>query len=420
MHRPEPSPASFTRYLRRLALSLTSAIILVLLLVISIDPYGLYGMPRIAGFNALKPYPQQHQNEIKLTRAHQARAELIIAGNSRAEIGFDPLNAARLKPDGQRERAMSLAVPGQGIGGTRAQLEYLERQQALPRRLILGLEFLDFLQASPAQPHTSPASLPAAPTTSRHPVERLAWRLDTLFSLSALRDALRTPFIQQAADPAILTAEGHNPLLDYRPLARQEGYARLFRQRAEENARHYARLAPGHSNAAAWADYSAILELAARHSIELELVIYPYHAQILAMFESAGLWPAFDTWKERATAEISSLRSSYPDAHITLYDFSGYGPSACEHIPPLGDLKTETRWYWEAGHFKNALGDLVLQRLHSVDTLTNHPDTFGMRLDEQTQALVNNRQRIATERKACQQDHPQLFTEAGQLMAHTR
>jgi len=223
---PTPSPSSFAGYLRRLALSLAGAIALVLLLVISIDPYGLYGMPRIAGFNALKPYPQQHQNEIKLTRARQARAELIIAGNSRAEIGFDPLHAARLKPDGQKERAMSLAVPGQGIGGTRAQLEYLERQQALPQRLILGLEFLDFLQTSPAQPQSPTASLPAAATNSRHPVERLAWRLDTLFSLSALRDAIRTPLLQHAANPETLTTEGFNPLLDYRPVARREGYAR--------------------------------------------------------------------------------------------------------------------------------------------------------------------------------------------------
>jgi hypothetical protein len=34
-----------------------------------------------------------------------------------------------------------------------------------------------------------------------------------------------------------------------------------------------------------------------------------------------------------------------------------------ESVPAKGDRRTEMRWYWEAGHFKSALGDRVLARM---------------------------------------------------------
>lgn len=415
---PEPADRDHARYLRRLAALLGTAIATALTLVVLTDPYALHGMPVIEGFNAIKPYPQRHQNEIKLTRAEHRRAEVIIAGNSRAEIGFDPLGAARPGPDGKPERSASLALPGHGIGTTRAQLEYLERQSHLPRRIVLGLEFLDFIHAG--KPRRAGAATAAAP--DEHPAERLFWRFDSLFSLASLRDAMRTPLLQRAADPETLTTEGFNPLLDYRPLARREGYARLFRQRAQENAQNYVRLAPGVADEAAWADFEALLDLAGRNGTEVAIVIYPYHAQILSMFESAGLWPAFEAWKKRAVRSIEHLRSRHPKTLIALYDFSGYGMYACEHIPPPGDTQSETRWYWEAGHFKKALGDKILQRLNTEAPafIPSDNNGFGMRIDSGSAAIDINRQRIATERELCLHDYPELFFQSERLIANAR
>ncbi len=424
---PDPAdPAEFTgsnhaRYLRRLAALLGTAIVAALALVVLADPYALHGLPVIKGFNAIKPYPQRHQNEIKLTRAERGAAEVIIAGNSRAEIGFDPLVAAGSLPDAKPGSAYSLALPGSGIATARGQFEYLERRAHMPRRIILGLEFLDFIHAG--TPRRTAATTSAAPR--EHPAERLFWRFDSLFSLASLRDAARTPLLQRAADPETLTAEGFNPLFEYRPLARQEGYARLFRQRAQENAQVYTRLAPGVADEEAWADLEALLELAARNDTEIAIVIYPYHAQILAMFESAGLWPAFDAWKTRAALTVDRAGAHRPQARIALHDFSGFGPQACERIPLPGDLKSETRWYWEGGHFKKSLGDLVLQRL--AGDMTQHPPTddahalaFGMRLDGNAATLAANRARIAEERLRCHNEYPELFGDAVRHIATAR
>ena len=48
-----------------------------------------------------------------------------------------------------------------------------------------------------------------------------------------------------------------------------------------------------------------------------------------------------------------------------MWDFSGYTTYQCEAVPAKGDKKKATRWYWEAGHFKRELGDLILDRIFS-------------------------------------------------------
>jgi hypothetical protein len=45
---------------------------------------------------------------------------------------------------------------------------------------------------------------------------------------------------------------------------------------------------------------------------------------------------------------------------VELWDFTGFSPYTGESVPPRGDTGTELRWYWEAGHFKKSLGDLLL------------------------------------------------------------
>lgn len=79
---------------------------------------------------------------------------------------------------------------------------------------------------------------------------------------------------------------------------------------------------------------------------------------MLAMFEAAGLWPLFDEWKAQLVLAIGDIRVRFPDARISLTDFSGYGTYNCERIPAANERDAATRWYWEAGHFKKALGDL--------------------------------------------------------------
>lgn len=401
-----------TRYLRRCAAVLALAVAGTVALVVACDPYGLYRVVEKDGFNTVKPRPARHQNEIKLSQALRLRADTVILGNSRAEIGFDPL-APALRA--RRATSYNLAIPGTGIATARGQLSYLRDVGQLPRRIVVGIEFLDFIDS--VDRRQAPATAPAV--AAGHPVERYFWRIDSLFSLASLRDALRTPLLQREAEPESMGPHGFNPLLEYRSIARREGYERLFRQRAQENARVFASKASGAPSAADFAELDALLDIAARGDSELMLVVYPYHAQVLALFEAAGLWPAFEDWKLRIARAAAAARQRHPAARIAIFDFSGYGDYQCEAIPGAGQPRQETLWYWEGGHFKKALGDLVLARiLPPADGAPATDEGFGTRLDEAS--VERNRRRIADERTTCAAAHPELFAQAATFVATAR
>ena len=341
------------------------------------------------GFNVIKPNFSRYQNEIKLSRAIILKPNVLIMGNSRAEVGFDP-DAPALSRMGAL--TYNLAIPGTGIAVPRGQLEHLHRVGHKPKLIILGLDFLDFID-EPEE--TSTLKTPENLQPKQHPVEQLFWRFDILFSLTSLRDVLNTLIIQHKKEPSIITPHGFNPLNEYRALALNEGYYPIFRQRAEENAKIYLKKARGSLNTDL--DHpSAILEMAAQSDIDVRLIIYPYHAQILVLFETTGLWHFFEDWKLQVTSKISALKKRYPEANIELFDFSGYSFYNCEHIPNKEDRKTETRWYWEGGHFKKELGDIVLEQILSEPNKGLHEVSgtkFGMKLEQQN--VFANRQRIA-------------------------
>jgi hypothetical protein len=371
-------------------------------LVALVDPYRLVGLVDRPGFNHHKPQPERYQKQIKLAGARAARADLLIVGNSRAEIGLDPdyppLAAGSLRP-------YNLALAGTRIQVAREQLEQLHRTGQHPRHLIVGAEFLDAL-ADPATP------LPPAPPTV-HPgaAAELAWRFDALFSLDALGDALKTVRQQKAENAPTMTARGFNPLREYRQLARDEGYYALFQQRAADYGKRFAKLPPSLAGTSGSpseiAQLRAVVEHGAADGARVDVVIYPFHAQIMVLLESAGMAPVFDAWRTALAREVDAARAAHPGVRITLWDFSGYAPYQCEPIPAKGDRKSETRWYWEAGHFKAALGELMLARMLDQPAAG---EPFGLPLTPANLEL--NRERLVRERAACLAAAPDLFRPA--------
>lgn len=393
----------FKSYLAILALVLAGGALLVGAFVVIVDPYGLYGVVRRDHFNAVKPGLSRYQNQIKQEHALRRQPQFIILGNSRAEIGFDP-RASALAASGP---GYNLAIPGTGLATSASQFAQLRQDGVRPRMVIVGLEFIDFLN-----PAVAPSARPLAAAASPAP-GRAFWRFDALFSLASIWDALHTLRIQHDGEAATLSADGFNPLLEYGAHARKDGYHKMFAQRAQESAANLRRKS---TRGLATEDFQALrlflLAMAATQA-DIKLVIYPYHAQMLAMFEAAGLWPLFEEWKAQLILAIGAVKARYPDARISLTDFSGYGAYNCERIPAANERDAATRWYWEAGHFKKALGDIVLQRLMAPQEAAPAGGQFGVLLDGAS--LESNRARIARERGACAAVQPALF--ATQLLA---
>ncbi|SOD40059.1 hypothetical protein [Nitrosovibrio sp. Nv4] len=410
-------PLEPSRFMRWFTISILTGVALVVALVVIVDPYNQYRVVVRPGFNLIKPRLTRYQSEIKLTQAAEMRADALILGHSRAEVGFDPEAPVFVR---QGLSAYNLAIPGTGIGTARAQVEYLDQIGIKPKVVVLGVEFLDFMEAP--QKTASAISHPR-PINDRHPITHWFWHFDSLFSLASVKDAIRTLFVQNDNEAEIMTSRGFNPLNEYGPIVRREGYYPLFRQRAQENTETYLRKAKGSLSSADFDHLRAILDIAAESGSDVKLIIYPYHAQILALFEETRLWSSFWKWKDLLVREVSAAKQRHPGARIALFDFSGYGSYNCEKIPAKGDRVTNTRWYWEAGHFKKELGDIVLESVfsQSADTLQmvnaeqDKPDIFGYPLNESNEAL--NLRRIYHERSDCMKSYPTLFVETTELVA---
>lgn len=392
--------ARHRRYLRWLLGTMLAAVAGIALVVLAVDPYGLYGLVDAPGFNRDKPPLTRHQNEIKLARALRQKPDIVIVGNSRVEAGLDPDGPAL-----RGRNAVNLGLAGTGTPTAVSQLRYLALHGVRPRRVIAGVDFVDALT-------TQPVAQVAAPQPLKVSLPGQGWRVDALLSAASLKDALRTVALQHDRDAAIATVRGFNPLRQYAGTARVEGYAAIFRQRALENARKLAaRRHGGLDVPGVQAEMRALLDAAAANpAVEVELLIYPYHAQLLATFEAAGLWPRFEAWKDVLTAEVAAARARHPQATIRLVDFSGYGPWQCEPIPAKGS-RAVTQWYWEAGHFKAALGEKMLARLVGADDGSG----FGMALEAASRAA--NAPRIAGGRAACMAAQGALFEGAARLVA---
>lgn len=382
-------------FLRTVLLVLTMGSAACAAFVYVVDPYGLYGIVNRAGLNAVKPSLTRYQEEIKASIALRSGAANYIFGNSRAEIGFDPDTWGN---------AYNLAIAGSVMDTVISQIATMRAHGVKPAGAIVGMEFLNYADA----PRPARAAGPDVPA------DRAFWRFDTLYSFASVRDSLRTLRIQHDEDAESMSPRGFNPLREYQAYARVDGYHLIFQRRAEENAATYLRKARTGFNAdQARRDTRRILDMLAVAGTDISLVIYPYHAQVLLLFEETGLWPWFEAWKAILAEEVAAARVRHPGAHIVLADFSGFGPRQCEAIPASG-ASTATQWYWEGGHFKKALGDVLLRALVTGKGY----DGLGMVLEPAT--LPANRARIAGERASCLASRPGLQQDVRAMVARLR
>jgi len=396
-----------TRYLCGLGASLAALLVAVIVCNLIIDPYGYVGAPRIPGLNALKPGPGSQLVPVKKAALSRAAPDALILGNSRAEVGFDPEHPAWAK---RGLEAYNAAIRGAGLEVAVRMLE-TARQTQEPEVVIVGLDVLDFLTA----PDAAVRPYPSAPAESV--VDRFQRWFGAVATFGALRDSVRTIIAQHERYPEIITDRGLNPLREYEGIARVEGYHAMFAQRAQENARAYVRkpsgiFVEGTRSSPSFAIVEGLVERARQRGTELHLLIYPYHAQILVMFEAAGLWPAFEEWKRR----LAEIAVAGGDA-VVLWDFSGFSTYATEAIPGPGDRKAELRWYWEAGHFKKALGDVVLERVF-LSKGGAESEGFGVRL---TPANVDaHLGRIRERRDEFRALQPSLVADVEELVRRAR
>lgn len=367
-----------------------------------VDPYALFGTPRIKGVSELKPAAA---TRLRLSKPYQVRRykpKTVIAGNSRPEMGLDPEH--QCWPDAVKP-IYNLGLPGIGVYRQARSIQHAiyDRDVAL---ILWGLDFSDFLSTRGKRPVTVQWP-PAAQTyesslvvdangekNSYYRVYFLKTYLETLISLDTTADSLKTILQQHNRLSSNRLENGFNPAKDYVPIIRSEGQRVLFQQKMAEIQKRFSR--PGQSvgaengrNTRQFRSLEYLLKGIDGRKTQVYLFINPYHIDYLSAIYNNGLWEQFEQWKLRLL-EIA-------DSHqVPLWDFSLITRYNSEPAPASDSAANELKWFWEPAHYKQEVGDLMLASMVPGWCEPMPEEAVGVKLeaDNIDEVLKNERAKI--------------------------
>jgi hypothetical protein len=405
--------------LRFVALALLSAGVLVAAIVAVnalVNPFGMYRAITVEGFNAHKPEVFQRVRLLKAYEVRRLGPRGIVLGTSRSHLGLRPSH------EGWRADASpryNLAFDG---ATTREMYHYLVHAHAVRplRQVVLGL---DTYHALPVPASSRPGfdldvlKQPGTPTLGL--LVRADLRL--LASLDTLRASLRTIRAQAHAEPRWLAEDGQRlgevffrrpgetfvregPLAYFEEVDRMEVAFQLEWTLPPHRPGAAAAPAPPPGPTETSLDYIArIVGFCQDNGIDLRIFLTPAHAHQMEIQAATGAWPAVEAGKRALAQLLAEARARRPDRpEVPLYDFSGYSSVTTEPLPGPGE---EMRYYWESSHFKEVVGDYVLDRMFGVQRPERPvPPDFGVVLTAEN--LEAEMERVRRDQAAYRETHP--------------
>lgn|GEM_PF-939871 len=379
-----------------------SVAVLLLATTISVnfvtDPFGMYRAVELDGVNAHKPAVYHRVRLVKAYEVRRVRPRGIVLGTSRSHVGLRPSHEGW---DPEARPVYNLAFDG---ATTKEMYHYLVHAHTVQplRQVILGL---DTYHATPAQATTRAdfdVHLLAAPR-GLGASSPILGDLRLFSSLGTLRASLATVRSQENHPPEWFAADGQRlgdvffrrpgeAFEELGPRSYFEGIDRL-----EAGFKREAQLAantPEVKRAGRQAEPSGetsldyikrIVGFCRGNGIDLRIVITPEHAHQLEITAAIGEWATIEGAKRALVQLLADDATRNPDAPpIPLWDFSGYSHVTTEALPGP-DSRAEMRFYWDSSHFKEIVGDFVLDRVFGVTHSQRRvPRDFGVRLSSAT------------------------------------
>ena len=367
------------RYLAIWAVSLMVMLGAIVGLCVVADPYAVIGTPGIAGLTAQKPAAADWPRVTKAYLVQRQHPVTLIAGNSTADVGFNPGSAAWPK---DWRPVFNLAVDG-GMPSTH--LRYLQHAlaSAAPAHVVISINFIESLvmpqrrlsAATQSQFDFEPRMRVLA-DGAPNPAYARGHLADIVFatlSFTAVSDSIKTLLHQNDPGETYETAQGWNDGGKFRRWASEDGFFSLAMNKDREKIPQYVAWRGGKITETA--PVFEMVKLARAHGADVTVVILPNHADTLESLRQIGLDADYDAWK---TAIVNGVARAAPDGGAAIWDFSGYSPYTTEELPPPGDHTHRLRWFWEPVHFQPALGDLMIARIAGAAS----PADFGVRLTQ--------------------------------------
>ena len=347
-----------------------------------VDPYGMYRWVEAAGFNAHKPAIYHRVRLLKAFEVRRMAPRAIALGSSRSHLALRPSH-----PGWDAGPVYNLAFDG---ATTREMYHYLRHAHAGQRleQVVLGLDsYHPTPWAATVRPDFDPLLLRAP---GLGPPHWLAADLRLLTSLDTLQESLRTLRSQWDA-PEWYAPDGQRlgEVFFRRPgeMFREQGPRAYFDEinRMEVGFQVVPPPDPDQPPAPPPEETSLdyvrkIVDFCRREGIDLRLFITPAHVYQMEIAAEMGSWGTIEQGR-RALVELldEEARRHTGAEPFPLYDFGGYNAVTTEALPPRGSQR-EMRYYWDSSHFKEGVGDRVLDRVLARPDGPAPADGFGLRL----------------------------------------
>ena len=389
----------------------------VLLFNLFVDPFGMYRLFETDGSHAAKPAAYRR---VKLAKAYDLRRvepEAIVLGTSRSHVALRMTHDGWKVPLGRRYNA---AFDGATTKEMDAYLLHAHAVHPL-RQVVLGLDFWQLGYGAAWTRKDFDPSILFEPEKPLHNAAVYATDLSLLVSIDTTKASIALLRNGDSGGPQWLAPDGQrlgdvffrriepayssSPGSYFRDIDRQEIGFMLDTGPAVPTAPR--KLAPAASHPVLTSfDYIAkIIEFCRGKDIDLRIFITPAHTHQLEIAKQLGGWPAIERGKRDLVDLLYRDALSHPgSAAFPLYDFEGYSSVTSEHVPPDGS-RSEMRYYWDSSHFKENVGDWILDRLFGTEREGDPvPDDFGVRLMPATIDAALDK--IRTDQSVYQRDQP--------------
>lgn len=334
------------------------------------DPFALFGSPRIAGLNADKAF-----GDVRMTKAWavaRGHYDSVILGTSRSEVGLNPGH-----PAWRGLQVYNLAMPGASLYEIYRNLQHAQAAHPL-KQVVIGLDFFNFSIDEHAPETFAEARLLV--DRNNRPQQNYYFLRDTvnvLFSQDAFRKSLENWRTNHyGAGPT------HSPLGQVSQQrwfngVRNEGG---FRAAFHDFERNYMRkggnwlkspeggyrFSDPRTGESTFKTYEQILVFCREHHIRLVMVLSPIHARLQLGLYVTGLWDEFADWKRLLAARNEAVARRFGEEPYVLMDFATINAYTQDPLPENETRDTISpagmRWYWDSAHYRSVLGDLVQDR----------------------------------------------------------
>ena len=358
------------RYLRRLALATLLLVALLASVNYYADPYGVwrYGLPG----DTIQSRPAI-RNQERMHKAHAVRlvdADCLILGNSRVVVGLDPNHP--LLP----EKTYNLGLSASNIYEC---YRYLQHAVAFkkPKMVLFAIDKGMFDAASTPEVDFDEARLAVAADGTPQPRWRYADIPETLLSLDALVDSLKT----LRDKTSVKYKDGMRDEVLMKPYTVPSKIL-AENERWKDGSRKLAWNIKDGSNK----QREAFMEfLSFCHSQDIRLVVLtnPLHSGLLDLeisdpvaFRRWLIWVGnavrtgsnflADSW-----GLVPSEGSGWWEGKIPHFvNFYGFNPISSEPFPSPDERVSAMKNYWEISHYRKAVGDLMIEVLVSSEPVT--------------------------------------------------